>query len=280
MNTRLTRLLLIISIVLIAPQTALSASVIDFRQLYHYGLLAESMYEPAVRRQSSFEQQGYKTGYVLMTPNDLVACILAINPATQSQVIVLRGTANLSNTLLNLDFELRYDDKAKIQLHNGYAQAARSLYQQLKPLLKPEYRITAAGHSLGGAVAVILAMYLSQDGYPLDQVVTFGQPKLTNSEGAVYYKNLKLTRVVTPKDPVPLVPAFDPMKMQNLEIYWHLGDELVLHNGRHYAILKGIDSMLRGVSYFFQEISDENLTQHQMSVYRQQLAVKMASPGS
>ena len=80
---------------------------------------------------------------------------------------------------------------AEIRLHQGFAQAAESLYLAIRPHLNKNYKITTTGHSLGGAVALILAMYLDKDHYLLDKVVTFGQPKVTNVTGAQHYRHLK-----------------------------------------------------------------------------------------
>ena len=122
--------------------------------------------------------------------------------------------------------------------------AADLIYKNIKNDLIKSYRINTTGHSLGGATALILAMYIHTDGLHAGKVVTFGQPKVTNIAGSKKYGHLDVTRVVMPKDMVPLVPPLDPMDLANMDIYWHSGTEVVLRDSNTYSLLKGIDSMM------------------------------------
>jgi hypothetical protein len=64
------------------------------------------------------------------------------------------------------------------------------------------------GHSLGGAVAAVVSMYLYQQGSNVDLVVTFGAPRFTTNEGARKYQvlNLRTYRIVRCDDVVPFLP--------------------------------------------------------------------------
>ena len=99
--------------------------------------------------------------------------------------------------MVDILLKLRVDKKTGIPLHEGFSFAARQVYADLKPLLKTDYRIRTTGHSLGGAVALILAMYLDVDQFDIDHVITFGQPKVTNLCISIQFrsndKNNKLT---------------------------------------------------------------------------------------
>ena len=166
------------------------------------------------------------------------------------------------------------DQNTGAALHQGFAYAAKQVYAELKPLLKPDYKIQVTGHSLGGAVAVILAMYLDSDDFNIGQVVTFGQPKVTNLSGADKFKHINLIRIVTPHDLVPLAPPFDPLDIRNLDVYWHAGREVILLPGTQYAILEGTDSMLRATKFTQKPLSQDNLGHHQMSLYLELIQTK------
>jgi hypothetical protein len=71
-------------------------------------------------------------------------------------------------------------------------------------------------------------MYLDAGGYSVGEVITFGQPMVAKISGSREYAHLDVTRVVTPKDMVPLVPLLNPMDLMNINICWHLGIEFVL----------------------------------------------------
>jgi triacylglycerol lipase len=266
--------------VVLLPGAALAATVSrpagdDFVAIERYAQLANAAYENAAAIRPTVTALGYRLDRVGSIPGVEVSYFLATDAASKTQVIAVRGTANVENALVDVALQLTADSHAGVRLHGGFAQAAAGVYGEIKLLLRKDYRISTTGHSLGGAVALILAMYLDVDGYRLGPVVTFGQPKVTNIAGAQKFRHLQLTRVVTPHDLVPLVPPFDPVDVNNLDIYWHLGTELVLLPGKDYALLEGLDSMLRASGFFARRPDQENLQHHQMALYLSLLRQKL-----
>ena len=82
---------------------------------------------------------------------------------------------------------------------------------------------------------------------------------------------------MTPKDLVPLVPLFDPLDINNIDIFWHAGKEVILLEDNQYAVLEGVESMLRAMRFTQQLLTEENLQHHQMSLYLQLLESKIDS---
>jgi len=76
---------------------------------------------------------------------------------------------------------------------------------------------------------------------------------------------------VTPKDMVPLVPPVDPMSLMQLNIYWHQGIEVLLLEGNEYALLEGMDSILRAANVLVDIPGEQHVQDHMMSVYLQEL---------
>ena len=134
-------------------------------------------------------------GYALITQRQLSETQVSyfLVKKSSEQVLVVRGTANLENVLVDLDIQLRLDEKLNIQLHQGFALAAQSIYEDVKSMLDPALPIVTTGHSLGGAVAVILAMHLDKNNFQFKQSITFGQPKVTNVAGAGDFSHLPIT---------------------------------------------------------------------------------------
>lgn len=194
------------------------------------------------------------------------------------QTISIRGTANLENALLDLNVSLQADNDLNIMLHQGFASAAKAVYKDIQPYLDKNRPVQTTGHSLGGAIAVILAMYLEQDNYALSQVITFGQPKVTNVTGAKQFSTLPLTRVVTLNDIVPLVPPISPLQIKNLDIYWHMGEEVILMGNSEYAQTNGVKSMLRATKFASAIPSEKNLTAHKMTTYLGLIDEQVESP--
>jgi hypothetical protein len=153
---------------------------------------------------------------------------LATSSATHTQLLSIAGTANLQNVLLDADFNQQYIPELKISLHQGFARAARLIFDDVKPRLENGDHILITGHSLGGAEAVIIAMMLKATGHSAEQVVTFGQPKVSNQAGVDAFSDLSLTRVVNENDVIPELPV-DP--------YQHIGSVLVLWTGAKYSLV-------------------------------------------
>jgi triacylglycerol lipase len=250
---------------------------INFVSIQQQALFANAAYLPEKEIRELKLPQGYSLTLYRNSVDTQISFFLASNEAEKTQVISIRGTSNIENAMIDINLKLTPDDNLNVFLHHGFAYAARQVYAEIKPLLKKGFSIKTTGHSLGGAVAVILAALIDKDGFNLDQVITFGQPKVTNLTGADKFQHLNIIRVVTPKDLVPLVPLFDPLDINNIDIFWHAGKEVILLKANQYAVLEGIDSMLRATRFTQQLLTEENLQHHQMSLYLQLLESKIDS---
>lgn len=238
----------------------------DFVDIKRMALLSAASYAEPSRLAPVLEKHEYQLVHQNDLPGTQLRYFLA-SAADGTQFVSFRGTSNVENALVDLDLAFVLNPTLNIQLHQGFANAAASAYADMKPFLKKGLPIRTTGHSLGGAIAVIVAMHLQQDGYALGGVVTFGQPKVTNVAGANKFSTLGLTRVVTPKDLVPLVPPLSPLQLKDLDIYWHVGRELILLETNSYAVIEGIKSMMRATK-FMSSIPDEtNIHAHQMQTY-------------
>ena len=241
----------------------------DFTHIKTQARLADATYIDATASLSLADylhQGGDTLVHQAVMPNSQVSYFLSKKDGVQT--IAIRGTSNVENVIVDLDLALQLDPQLNIVLHQGFAKAARAVLEDVKPYLNSEYKIRTTGHSLGGAIAVILAMYLEQDSaYQLTQVVSFGQPKVTNVSGAAQFNDLPLIRVVTPLDIVPLVPPLSPLQIQEMDIYWHMGEEVILMGNQEYAQTKGLKSMLRATKFTSALPNEANLLAHQMSTY-------------
>jgi len=238
-----------------------------FTKIKLYADLSSATYLPEQEAQKIIAAQGYRLSQYSSIPGVEVNYLIATNDALKHQVIAVRGTANVENAIVDVSLKLLPDEHAKIALHQGFAQAAEGIYKAVLPMLNKNYEISTTGHSLGGAVAVILAMYLNIDNDTLGPIVTFGQPKVTNVSGALAFRDLDVTRVVTSQDLVPLVPPLDVMDMSKIDIYWHLGKEIILLKGNDYAVLEGVKSMMRATKIINAVPGQENLEHHKMASY-------------
>ena len=134
-------------------------------------------------------------------------------------IIIIRGTANIENVQSDIDVRLVSDARTDIRLHKGFRDAAVNIMQiidtstttgrntiQGQTLTYPlEQTVHVTGHSLGGAVAQIIGMWLHKRGKNV-QIYSYGSPKVSNqvlSGGQPTH-----WRVVRRSDPIPFTPPW------------------------------------------------------------------------
>lgn len=275
-------LLLIITSVFVPVNSVLAEQKQDtqsrpalFVELLDYARLADSAYESRDSVSRIAKEMGHELILYEDVPGLDVTYFLLTDTNNKNHWIAIRGTVNVKNTLVNLDLQLRPNDDIGIQLHSGFAETAKTIFQKIKPLLRKDYEIKITGHSLGGAVATVLAMYLDINKFSVRRIITFGQPKVTNITGAQKFSHLNMLRVVTARDVVPLLPPLDVVDLNisdlssisNVGIYWPLGQEIILLDKNEYSIAKGLDSMLRATKFLNKQPDMKNLQHHQIAHY-------------
>ena len=250
----------------------------DFSHWLDAAYIAQATYESNNDLAELLNNKGYTQTKTQEVKGYAISYTFATNDETKRHTLVIRGTANVENVMVNAAFVLIPDTLSGIDIHQGFLLSSQGIYQQIKPAIKAGYKIDTVGHSLGGAAALILAMMLDAQGYPVGEVITFGQPKVTNISGSRKFNHLNIIRLVTDKDLVPLVPPVDPMELMKLSIFWHQGTEIVLYPDNRYSVLTGISSMRR-VTDFLNEIpSQQHLNSHYMTTYIQYIKAKLDSP--
>lgn len=259
-----------------ANQQPFSSS--DFVHWLDAAHIAEATYEPKQELASVLKAQGYEIQQFQQVEGFSVAYVLATNAKTKQHLVAVRGTSNIENAIVDAAFVLVPDKLSGIDIHQGFLLSARDIYQQIQPELNPDFTINTVGHSLGGASALILGMMLDAQGYKIGEIITFGQPKVTNISGSRKFSHLNITRLVTPKDIVPLVPPLDPMDLMKFSIFWHQGTEIVLFDNNQYSVLTGIDSMKRALNFLNDMPSEQHLANHFMSTYIKHLKNKIEQP--
>ena len=245
--------------------TSLAHASPDFSIIESQAQLSNDTYLEANQLQSRLKTQNQTLVHQSIIPESQVSYFLS--RANGIQTIAIRGTANLENVMLDLDLELKPDTALDIKLHQGFGSAAKAVYTDIKPYLNEKLPVHITGHSLGGAIAVILGLYLQQEDYAVTQIITFGQPKVTNVTGAKKYDLLPLIRVVTLNDIVPLVPPISPMQIRDLDIFWHIGEEVILMGDNKFSQTNGVKAMLRATKFTTSVPNEKNLIAHKMDTY-------------
>jgi hypothetical protein len=245
---------------------------IDFPLALQYANRSALVYEAdAIIKQRS--PVGVTVAIMAETAKGMKAYV-ETDDTTKIQWVVVRGTSNLHNVKLDVDYDKVMIARLQVPLHNGFAVAALQVYAFAKPLLKSGYEVRVTGHSLGGAAAAILLMLFKEDGVKLGSAITFGQPKVTNRQGVAKYRSLPLLRIVNDQDPVPLMPPLDFFSMVDNGPYRHFAPEVVLKDGPHYAYFGEHQAERFSITSFWDTLGNQDPPDHPITAYIQNLQGK------
>ena len=130
--------------------------------------------------------------------------VFEVKQDTGITIITVRGTANENNVLADLDARLIKDDVLGIYLHKGFLDASTYVMQTIDNTYSLEHTVHVTGHSLGGAIAQIVGLWLHKRGYNV-QVFSYGSPKVSTQ---VLSNQPTHWRVVRRSDPVTFTPPW------------------------------------------------------------------------
>jgi hypothetical protein len=200
---------------------------VDFSLLLHLAKIYESVRYQTPEDISRLWSGTYRDMNVVEIPQTKCRYFIGTRRDEPTQEIVIRGTANWKNAVYDFEHNKVWDSRLGINLHHGFRTTALSVYEDVARFLRKDCSIVLTGNSLGAATALILAVYLDLDAYVIESVITFGQPKVTDADGAACFSHLPLLRVVDANDLIPHFPQSGPTLYPERP-YLHVGPELTL----------------------------------------------------
>ncbi|KPA19490.1 galactose-1-phosphate uridylyltransferase [Candidatus Magnetomorum sp. HK-1] len=177
------------------------------KDILENGYLAEIVYKTDAEIHSFCSENNY-TDVSIGEASQLQVKFFTANKGSY-QYIVIRGTSNFDNVKSDMLAAPVYDALANIWIHKGFRDASIAVFDKLQcayPKVKPTKKTIIIGHSLGGAIANILGIYLYKNNFWIDRIITFGQPKITDKKGLSLYLSLPLIRIVGEGDIIACVP--------------------------------------------------------------------------
>jgi hypothetical protein len=168
-------------------------------------------------------------------------------------ILIFRGTNNRENVLSDIDLRPFHDKGLsarwdhKIYLHRGFRDASSFLIDDIKANYKLEKTVYLTGHSLGGAIAQIIGLWLDMEGYNV-QIYTFGSPKITTT---FFGNKPPHYRVVVDNDPIPFLPIYP---------YIHSGIRIDVETLRwweydEYGKFTEIDGRDHSITYYLRKLA-------------------------
>ena len=248
--------------------SSISAQKVDFTEIYGYAGRAKLAYADEATIRTHYPN----TLGVRSPGNSEIQYFIEQDDKLKTQFITIRGTANKKNFLEDMEIRILADLQIDIPVDSGFDRSTKAIFADVKPYLKKNYKTYVSGHSLGGAVAVLLAVYLIKDGYRVERIVTFGQPKFTTTGGVQRIGSIPLIRVVDQNDMVPMLPPVTSLRQNDK--YAHVGPEVVLLDGTRYSYLSGHDAGRISVGELWRSLSFASLADHHMDNYLSRLSAK------
>jgi hypothetical protein len=123
-------------------------------------------------------------------------------------IVAFRGTVSIGNALTDIETALIHHDIFPGLIHCGFARAVDAVYPTVRMLLTGLDRnmpIWVTGHSLGGALATLVAHRLVNEGLPVRAVYSYGSPRPGDRNFRNAYR-LHNYRFVNDNDLVPHLP--------------------------------------------------------------------------
>lgn len=202
----------------------------NIKRLIKYAKMCQTAYSS-----NATIQKHYPKSLIFKSKETSVKVFLTTDDQKKSQTLAIRGSTNYSNWVANVKFFKEKDRWARgVDVHIGFHNAAREVYYLVRKHLKKDYKITITGHSLGGATALLVGLYLEHFSFKQVESITFGQPRVTNSDGAKKLNSFSLERIVNKNDLVSKLPP----KLFN---YRHFGSLFTL-SGYKYATEPFVES--------------------------------------
>jgi hypothetical protein len=255
---------------LVQTESRVTIHNVDFYDILKYAIMSQIVYKPNEQISNYYDPYDIRIGTL---PGLSIKYLILTDPKNKTQYLAIQGTRSFKSIMLDMEFTKIKDSKLGFNLHRGFDKASRELFRELmeKNLLNREYEIDLTGHSLGGAVAVITAMYLKDTGYQVNRVVTFGQPKITDRDGAEKCRELSLLRVVNHHDEIPMLPSGNVKSG-----YVHFGPEVLLLRDYYYVFIENAESEITDAPGFLENFKEDNLYEHHLRHYFRNLTLKLS----
>jgi predicted lipase len=124
---------------------------------------------------------------------------------TDKVLIACAGTEDIADWLTNFAFLFNRD-----MVHRGFLNNAFRIMALVLNKVNVNQSLILTGHSLGGATAVLLGVALKLWGFNVEQIITFGCPRVGNKQFSDYYQSLSIPTIhyVCGSDIVPSTPPW------------------------------------------------------------------------
>lgn len=158
---------------------------------------------------SSLKKLGFQRVFKFRSKATGTRAYLAIQDDAKVAVVVFRGTEGNDSRDICTDINVEKSHWENYDIHSGFMIAYQSVNVKIENAcdrLPDDYKIYATGHSLGGALATLHAVYGEQN---MEELVTFGSPRVGGKIFARDLQGVNYARYVNNADIVTKVPKWN-----------------------------------------------------------------------
>lgn len=164
--------------------------------------------------------ENYPSAHIFTTSTYKIKFVSIIDKELGKRYFMIRGNSNFTNWTVSLDAELVTGFFENVKIHRGFMNGTLEVYESLEfqKAIKTKHLVDRSGntkplkniligHSMGGAVALLLAKKMQMEGHEIEEILTFSQPMVTDSKGIKVMNDLPLLRVGIDRDIVVYLPT-------------------------------------------------------------------------
>ncbi|KAJ5893567.1 hypothetical protein N7495_005258 [Penicillium taxi] len=175
------------------------------------------------------------------------AGFVAVDHTKKALILAFRGSYSLRNWLVDIEFELIDPGLcegclADLGFWNSWILVRDDVLQVIKDAVSnhSDYELLVVGHSLGAAIATLVAADLRSRGYPSLPLYAYASPRVGNPKMASYItaqgNNYRFTHI---NDPVPKMPLL-------IQGYVHVSPEYYITSGNNITVTTSDVEVLEG----------------------------------
>lgn len=182
----------------------------SIQDLYRYYRMCQAVWT----ERSSWRSSGWELDYFGHTPTNTLGFAVGDKGVLHIVFRSSQAPGNEIDTTINWQYSLQpifFLENPSLKAHKGMQEKYKGIYQDVHKRIE-EYNgseVKLIGHSAGGMLAMLAYIDLTQS-YPDKEfsVVTFGSPRVLNSEAARKLDNTsdRIFRLVLRKDLAPIIP--------------------------------------------------------------------------
>lgn len=158
----------------------------DLSDAYMGTILSEIAFKDAIEWESDLFERGFDDVEVIRDFATSTDCYVTCN---DKYLILCFRASREKEDWFKTNFDTTLEDTEYGPIHRGFHRSFLSVYRRVADAMDAMYRdqkVLIVGHSLGGALANVAALYL--DHYiGIDQIYTYGQPRALSRKSAKYY---------------------------------------------------------------------------------------------